>query len=203
MRVLFCDRCVLLESLFKTTTCNSARRMEGEDRMTGDGESISLFLPPSQISPRSSHNKDDEEMDAMCAYMQTLAMHTDDLIPRRILTEMENLENDPLDNWFACLELVRTVWNGLKASNETLSAGYRALGEEGDKEHLDAVMHRLSCTWRMRDRIMEQIDNKDDRDGSGLKLLMRFGREAATKRSHIPGMNSLLPVLEGSDSPSM
>ena len=102
------------------------------------------------------------DLETVCAYMKTLAMH-DDLIPTRFLNEMKNLEHDPLDNWFACLELVRAVWDQLKGSNETLCAGYRAAGEEGDKEHLDSVMHRLSSTWRLRDHMLGRIDDEESR----------------------------------------
>ncbi len=58
-----------------------------------------------------------------------------------------------------------------QGGDETLCAGFHAMGQEGDKEHLDVVMHKLSCVWRMQDHMLGRIDESD----MGSNLSVHFG----------------------------
>ena len=106
------------------------------------------------------------DYESLCVEMERMAMHSE-LISVRVhgnLSGMKNdnkKEDDLLGEWFEVLELVRAEWNRIKSGDETLCAGYRAMGQEDDKEHLDVVMHKLSCAWRMRDHMLGRIDESD------------------------------------------
>jgi hypothetical protein len=166
-----------------------------------------------QQQPLSEYNNNEDNDKGFCEEMGRMALHSG-AISMCVQAELTGIttkeqKDDLLGEWFEVLELVRAEWNRIKAGDESLCAGYRAMGQEDDKEHLDVVMHRLSCAWRMRDHMLGRIDDTfhmhfgDYRDMALFILLVVRAEELELEGLRMTRVvrskygDAGLPVLEG------